>query len=221
MKDQWACRNAVSSKCHREKARNREALRSDGRQTRTMNDEQATASHANQGFEVRGSLAVDKGRGVLRYEMAVAAPPAAVWEALTDPARLATWYGRVEGDLRLGGTYHALLFPSGWEGDGQVLTCEPARQLRTESGEPGEPTTIDDLELTLDSGGTTRLTLTRVRPSADMLDAYAVGTQLHLENLAAHLAGNEPIDPEPFWAALRPRYAALAAANTSAPDRSA
>lgn len=62
----------------------------------------------------------------------------------------------------------------------------------------------------------TRLILTRSRPSADMLDAYAVGTQLHLENLVAHLTGHEPIDPEPFWSALHPRYTALAAATARA-----
>ena len=48
-----------------------------------------------------------------------------VWSALTDPSRLARWYGEVEGDLRLGGEYRALLFSSGWEGTGRVEACEP------------------------------------------------------------------------------------------------
>lgn len=160
---------------------------------------------------MRGALSIDGRRGVLRYEVVVPASRNAVWNALTDPERLAAWYGRVDGDLRVGGRYHAVLFPSGWEGDGTVLTCEPEHRLRMESSEPGEPATVDDLELTPDGESRTRLILTRSRPSGDMLDAYAVGTQLHLENLTAHLTGHGPIDPEPFWAALHPRYIALAA----------
>lgn len=94
----------------------------------------------------------------------------------------------------------------------EVDKGEPLSRIRIESGEPGQPLTVDELELTPPSTKQTQVTLRRVRPSADMLDAYAVGTQLHLENLAAHLAGDDVIDPEPFWAALRPRYEVLLAA---------
>ena len=48
-----------------------------------------------------------------------------VWSALTDPSRLARWYGEVEGDLRLGGQFRARLFASGWEGTGRVDAFEP------------------------------------------------------------------------------------------------
>lgn len=165
---------------------------------------------AGGGFEPRGVLSADGERGVLRFEIAFPAPVDIVWEALTEPARLAQWYGRVEGDLRVGGGYHALLFPSGWEGDGRVLSCERGCSLRVQSGEAGEPVTVDEVELTGTGDGGTRLVLVRSRPSKDMLALYAVGTQLHLENLDAHLAGREPVDPEAFWAALRPRYEAVA-----------
>jgi uncharacterized protein YndB with AHSA1/START domain len=33
-----------------------------------------------------------------------------VWSALTDPSRLALWYGEVEGDRRVAGEYRARLF---------------------------------------------------------------------------------------------------------------
>ena len=52
-----------------------------------------------------------------------------VWSALTDPSRLARWYGKIEGDLHLGGEYRARLFASGWEGTGRVDACEPPRRL--------------------------------------------------------------------------------------------
>jgi uncharacterized protein YndB with AHSA1/START domain len=36
-----------------------------------------------------------------------------VWSAITDPARLAGWWGAVEGDLQLGGEYRERVFASG------------------------------------------------------------------------------------------------------------
>lgn len=178
-----------------------------------MTDTHADEESATEDHVVRGSLAVEDGRGVLRYDMDLPAPVDEVWAALTDPARLGDWYGRIDGDLRAGGRYRAHLFPSEWEGEGRVLACESRSLLRMESGEPGEAVTIDEVRLAPLSAERTQLHLDRVRPSADALDAYAVGTQLHLENLAAYLAGEAAIDPEPFWTALHPRYEALFAAE--------
>src|ERR1044071_2098961 len=51
-------------------------------------------------------------------------PPADVWDALTDPDRLARWFLPVTGELRLGGTYQL-------EGNagGEVLECEPEERF--------------------------------------------------------------------------------------------
>ena len=38
-----------------------------------------------------------------------------LWSALTDPGRLARWYGQVEGDLRPGGQFRARVLASGWK----------------------------------------------------------------------------------------------------------
>ena len=43
-----------------------------------------------------------------------------LWDAITDPARLVRWYGRVEGDLRSGGQFRvhveAADIESFWDG---------------------------------------------------------------------------------------------------------
>ena len=85
----------------------------------------------NHGPEIRllGRLASVDGAGVVRMEDRVATDIDDLWSALTDPARLARWYGRVEGDLRVGGAYRAYVDASGWEGTGRVQVCEPPRRI--------------------------------------------------------------------------------------------
>jgi uncharacterized protein YndB with AHSA1/START domain len=62
-------------------------------------------------------------------EVTVAAPPAAVWEALTDPAELAAWFGAdAEVDLRVGGAIR-FRWPDGSERRGLVVDLDPPRRL--------------------------------------------------------------------------------------------
>src|SRR5438105_1892701 len=61
-----------------------------------------------------------------------------LWSALTDPRRLARWIAEVEGDLRLGGEFHAR-FTSEWEGTGRVEACEPPRRLLLLTRASGAP----------------------------------------------------------------------------------
>lgn len=52
------------------------------------------------------------------------AAPAELWDALTDPSRLAQWFLPVSGDLRVGGRYALEANASG-----RITTCEPRRSL--------------------------------------------------------------------------------------------
>lgn len=52
---------------------------------------------------VLGSLHSVNAHGVVRIEERYEAGIEQVWSAITDPRRLADWYGHVEGDLRPGG----------------------------------------------------------------------------------------------------------------------
>src|SRR6478752_5782967 len=86
-------------------------------------------SNAREGGRILGSLGSDEGKGIVRMEDRFVTDIDDVWSALTDPSRLARWYGEVEGELRPGGEYRARLLASGWEGTGRVVACEPRQRL--------------------------------------------------------------------------------------------
>jgi len=60
--------------------------------------------NARAGDRILGSLRSAEGKGIVRMEDRFDTPVGDVWSALTDPRRLASWLGEVEGDLRPGGT---------------------------------------------------------------------------------------------------------------------
>jgi uncharacterized protein YndB with AHSA1/START domain len=165
-----------------------------------------------QDIRVRGTLRAEEGTGVVRIEMLVPSPANQVWAAFTDRDRLAQWLGEVEGDLHAGGEYRARFFPSGWDGAGRILECDPGRRFLVESAEPGRRTTTDEIELVPEGTDRTRVVVTKRGAPLPMIGAFAVGVQIHVENLAAVLAGRAPVDPDPFWEQLLPQYEQLSAA---------
>jgi uncharacterized protein YndB with AHSA1/START domain len=71
----------------------------------------------------------DRSRGyALRIE--VAAPPARLWQALTDPALLTEWYAReARVDARTGGSYRVRLVPN-LEREARIDLFQPPNRLR-------------------------------------------------------------------------------------------
>ena len=172
-------------------------------------------SNAPGAGRILGSLQSADGQGVVRMEERYAAGIEELWSALTDPGRLARWYGEVDGDLRLGGEFQARLFASGWEGTGRVNTCEPPQRLgvtmRDADPQPGQPgETVIEVELTANASQTVLALEERGMP-VDLLAAYGAGIQVHVEDLTAHLAGRDRVDARGRWAELFPAYEALAA----------
>jgi uncharacterized protein YndB with AHSA1/START domain len=159
---------------------------------------------------VRGTCAQVDGVGSVRIEMHVVAKVDAVWEAVSTPAGLRGWAGEVIGDLRVGGEYRALLFPSQWEGVGRVLECEAGRRWRVQGSEPGGEIHTNELSLTADDGGTI-VELVETGMHLDKIHYYGVGVQIHVENLAAYLTGRPSVDPELFFDRLLPEYERQAA----------
>src|SRR5947207_7651065 len=97
---------------------------------------------------VLGSLHSVAGEGVVRMEDRLDTSIDDLWGALTDPDRLAHWYGEVEGELSQGGEFRARIALAG-ERTGQVEACEPPHRLRLTmldpDPQPGQPeqTVID------------------------------------------------------------------------------
>ena len=168
-------------------------------------------SNAGTGARILGSLRSADGNGVVRIEDRYDTAIDDLWSALTDPRRLARWMGEVEGDLRLGGEFRARFFASGWEGTGRVEACEPPRRLLLMTRQPGQP---DEhvIEVTLAADGDQAILAWEERGMPlDQLAAYGAGVQVHVEDLAAHLAGRERCDADTRWGELQPAYQDLAA----------
>jgi uncharacterized protein YndB with AHSA1/START domain len=167
-------------------------------------------SSGQTGHRIIGTLRTDGGKGVVRMEDRFDTGIDDLWSALTDPGRLARWLGEVEGDLRLGGEYRFRFFASGSEGTGRVEACEPPRHLRLAHG-LGEPDVkVIEATLTADGGQTLLVVEERGMP-VNLLAAYGAGVQVHVEDLAAHIAGRERCDADTRWGELQPAYDDLAA----------
>ena len=168
------------------------------------------ASNERASARILGSLRSADGKGVVRMEDRFDTDIHDLWLTLTDPRRLARWIGDIEGDLRLGGEFRFRFFASGSEGTGRVEACEPPRRLLLTMalGQPDED--VIEATLTADGGQTILVWEERGMP-LDLLAAYGAGVQIHVEDLAAHVAGSERRDAQARWGELQPAYEELAA----------
>jgi uncharacterized protein YndB with AHSA1/START domain len=157
-----------------------------------------------------GTLRTVNGKGVVRMEDRFDTGIDDLWSALTDPTRLARWLGEFDGDLRLGGEFKARFFASEWEGAGKVEVCDPPRRLVVSTTDAGS-TDEHIIEATLSADGDrTVLILEERGMPVNLLAAYGAGIQIHVEDLAAHLAGQGRCDAPERWKQLNPAYEALA-----------
>ena len=169
---------------------------------------------------IRGSLRSAGGAGVVRLEGRYDTNIDDLWEAVTDPARLARWYGEVEGDLRPDGQFRTYIASADIELLGRVVTCEPPRRLLVtsreteESYQGGQGVSPHDatIEATLTADGDTTLLVIEVQGMPlDKIAFYGAGWQIHAENLAAYLAGHDAGGNAARWEQLVPGYLDLAA----------
>ncbi len=181
-------------------------------------------SNADAGNRILGRLrrAAD-GTGVVRMEDRFDTDLDGLWSALTDPGRLARWYGEVEGDLRPGGAFRVYLEADDIESTGRVEACEPPRRLLVTTRETddsyrkgqGVPPFDETLEATLTANGDQTILVIEVQGMPlDKIAFYGAGWQIHAENLAAYLSGRERGDTEARWGELVPPYQDLAAKIT-------
>ena len=172
------------------------------------------------GARILGSLRSADGTGVVRIEDRYDTDVDDLWSALTDPARLARWYGQVEGDLQPGGEFRVYLEADDIESTGRVEACEPPRRLLVTSRETeesyrkaqGVPPFDQVTEVTLTADGDQAILVIEVRGMPlDAIAFFGAGWQIHAENLAAYLAGRDRGDTGARWEELVPAYQDLAA----------
>ncbi len=177
-------------------------------------------SNPRPGSRILGSLRSADSKGVVRIEDRYDTDIDDLWSALTDPRRLARWYGQVEGDLRPGGEFRLYLESDDVEGAGRVEACEPPRRLLVTTRETdeswrkghGAQPFDESLEVTLTADGDQTILVIEVRGMPlGAIAFYGVGWQIHAENLAAYLAGRTRGDTKALWDDLVPAYQELAA----------
>ena len=168
-----------------------------------------TSSHEG-GIRILGSLRSADGKAVVRMQDRFDTDIDDLWSALTEPERLARWIGKIEGDLRLGGEYRFHFFASGSEGTGRIEVCEPPRRLLLQHGLNQPNVNVIEATLTADGKQTILVIEERGMP-LELIAAYGGGIQVHIEDLAAHIAGREHCDADARWDELQPAYDELAA----------
>ena len=139
-----------------------------------------------------GSMrALDEQRGAIRVEDVYDTDIDDLWDACTEPGRLARWIAEVSGDLRVGGTIHAT-FTSTWTGPGRVDVCERPHHLLLTM----EPGTEDEAQIEAwlaTDGNKARLVIEERGLPLAQLHFYGAGWQAHLEDLSRTLAGEESV----------------------------
>ena len=153
-------------------------------------------------MRITGTMrALDATRGAVRVEDVYDTDIEDLWQACTTPERLARWIAQVSGDLREGGTIHAV-FTSTWSGPARIEICDAPHHLLLTT----QPGTDDECEieawLTAEELGTRLVVEERGLP-VDSLHFHGAGWQVHLEDLARSLASGRPAHAG-GWSAQRP-----------------
>ncbi|MET8144991.1 SRPBCC family protein [Sphaerisporangium sp. NPDC005288] len=116
-----------------------------------------------------------------------------LWEACTDPERIARWFLPVSGDLRLHGRYQ-------FEGNagGVVERCDPPKGFSA-TWEFGGNVSWIEVRLTPEGDGRARFELEHIALPEDHWEqfgpgAVGIGWDMGLVGLALHLSTGQPVD---------------------------
>ena len=143
-------------------------------------------------MKILGTLhRLDETHGSVRLEDVYDTDVEDLWEACTDPERLARWIAEVSGDLRRGGTF-ASVFTSGADVEGRIEVCERPSRLVLTAWDREDPEQESTIEVALTAvGETTRLVVEERGIPLAQAASYGAGWQVHVEDLGAFVAGRE------------------------------
>lgn len=153
------------------------------------------STFADQIHEVLRTVDSTASDPVIAVAQTFATTPDDLWEACTDPARLARWFEPIEGDLSLGGRYEL-----GFSGtEGTIERCERPMLLAI-TWEYGDDASRVVVTIARAEGGA-RLTIAHASPRDDHWEAYGpaaggMGWDESLLALALHLADDERSTPD-------------------------
>lgn len=160
--------------------------------------------------------AIDETRGAVRVEDVYDTDIEDLWQACTDPERLARWIAVVTGEPAPGATVRAV-FTSTWSGSVRIDACEAPRHLLLTMEAGTEDESQVEAWLTAEEAGTRLVVEERGLPVGS-LPYYGSGWQAHLEDLERSLASDGPVHEDGWsperaaahwrrrWTELTPAY---------------
>lgn len=138
-----------------------------------------------------GRIEQRDGQAVLVQSRQLSAPIEDVWDAVTDPARLARWIGTWEGDPASGSVQFQMLFEDGAAAETMTIrVCEPPHRLHLTS-EVGEDVWLLDLDLT-HADGVTTVTLSQLGITAEQVAGVGPGWDYYLDRFVDAETGADP-----------------------------
>ena len=154
--------------------------------------------------QVLGRIERDGDVVAVVFDRHYATTPDDLWQACTDPERLARWFAPVTGDLRPGGRF-TIHFDDADTPQCRIVTCEPTTRLVWE-WPIRDVATVVTAYVTADGEGS-RLVLRHERLTSTQVAGYAAGWDTYVRSLEAHVAGTPGPDWDVTWSALHELYA--------------
>src|SRR6266516_4137642 len=127
------------------------------------------------------------------------------------PGETRTKEHQMTSNARAGSRILGSLRSADGKGAVRVEACEPPRRLLVTTKALDEPDEHVIEAMLATAGDQTILVVEERGMPLDRLAAYGSGIQVHIEDLAAHLAGRERCDAGARWGELLPAYQDLAA----------
>ena len=141
------------------------------------------------------SVEVTDGRAELRIEQTWETDAADLWDAVSNPERLARWFAPVIGTPRVGGEF-AIRFDDGDVPGMTLLSCDPGRGFTFVWPMESGPTEVQ-VEVRATTDTTSTLVLTHRKLAPEKAPEYGAGWAAYVGQLRDHLAGREGGD---WWA---------------------
>jgi uncharacterized protein YndB with AHSA1/START domain len=143
---------------------------------------------------------------ILRFERRLEHPVDRVWAAITEPGELEAWWGRVNADLRAGGSMRIEWLNSDVTMDATITELDPPRLIEIE----GEPHGTLRFELEPDGDSTLLRLITRSQIPDEFRAKVLAGWHFHLDALQDFLDDGTRIDwpnwPMDRWQAIHDRH---------------
>ncbi|AKU18996.1 hypothetical protein VV02_16340 [Luteipulveratus mongoliensis] len=140
----------------------------------------------------------------VRFEQHYDSGAADLWDAVTDPERLARWFAPVEGRFGVGEAF-TICFDDGDVPECRVIECVAPQRFSFEWPHASGATVVT-AEVRPDGDGSV-LVLTHARLGRSQAAGYAAGWDAYLRLLTDHLAGREPQNWWEHFGAAQKAYA--------------